>query len=88
MNRTSEAGPGGWRHPRCAPSRIRGVLSRPCAAAVAVLLAGGAMADEADDAAIDRHRRGALRVLAKPGATVEVEQVRHEFWFGATLPNE
>jgi hypothetical protein len=55
---------------------------------VAVLLAGGAMADEADDAAIDRHRRGALRVLAKPGATVEVEQVRHEFWFGATLPNE
>lgn len=55
--------------------------------AVAGVLVGAAAASETDEAAIDRYRKGVLRVLAKPCATVEVEQVRHGFWFGAILPN-
>ena len=43
----------------------------------------------ADDAelnrAIEQHRMGTLTVQAQPGATVRVEQLRHEFWFGAAL---
>jgi GH35 family endo-1,4-beta-xylanase len=38
------------------------------------------------DASIARHRMGTLVVRAAPGARVKVEQLRHEFWFGATLP--
>jgi len=41
-------------------------------------------ADELDDA-IRRHRTGVLVVRTVPGATVTVEQLRHEFWFGATI---
>lgn len=45
------------------------------------------MAAEADlDAAIARNRMGTLRIAAAPGARISVEQLRHEFWFGATLP--
>jgi len=29
---------------------------------------------------------GTLVIHTAPGANVTVEQVRHEFWFGATLP--
>lgn len=39
------------------------------------------------DAAIAKNRMGTLVVRAAPGTKVTVEQVRHEFWFGATLPN-
>src|SRR5689334_871850 len=39
------------------------------------------------DAAIARNRMGTLVIRTSPGAKVAVEQVRHEFWFGATLPN-
>lgn len=35
---------------------------------------------------IVKHRMGTLIVRAAPGAKVEIEQLRHEFWFGATLP--
>jgi GH35 family endo-1,4-beta-xylanase len=38
------------------------------------------------DAAIQKNRTGTLVIRAKPGAKVQVEQLRHEFWFGATLP--
>lgn len=38
--------------------------------------------------AIRRHRMGTVVVMAKPGATVRVEQARHEFWFGAALANQ
>lgn len=31
---------------------------------------------------------GTLVVQAEPGATVQVEQLRHEFWFGAALANQ
>ena len=45
-------------------------------------------AAEADlDSSIARHRMGALVIRTAPGAKVSVEQIRHEFWFGATLPN-
>jgi len=39
------------------------------------------------DAAIAQRRMGTLTIEAAPGAKVTVEQVRQEFWFGATLPN-
>ncbi len=38
------------------------------------------------DAAIQKIRTGTLVIQAKPGATVQVEQLSHEFWFGATVP--
>ncbi len=47
-----------------------------------------ASADEADwDRAIAEHRMGRLIVQAPPQAAVRVEQLRHEFWFGAALAN-
>jgi endo-1,4-beta-xylanase len=55
-----------------------------------LLLCGtsGLFAADADlDAAIARNRMGTLVIRAAPGARVTVEQIRHEFWFGATLPN-
>jgi endo-1,4-beta-xylanase len=33
------------------------------------------------------HRMGELTVKAKPGASVTIEQVAHEFWFGCAIPN-
>lgn len=45
-------------------------------------------ADEAAwDRAITEHRMGRLIVQAPPQAPVRVEQLRHEFWFGAALAN-
>ena len=41
-------------------------------------------ADALDDA-IQKHRTGVLVVRTAPGAVVTVEQLRHEFWFGATI---
>lgn len=40
------------------------------------------------DASIRQHRMGTLVIRGKPGATVRVEQLRHEFWFGAALANQ
>lgn len=40
---------------------------------------------EAIEARIAEHRMGNLVVKAKPGAAVHIEQLRHEFWFGAAL---
>lgn len=36
---------------------------------------------------IDRYRKGQLIVKARPGDRVTVEQLRHEFWFGAAISN-
>ncbi len=48
---------------------------------------GCAVASGADpDSSIARERMGTLVVRTAPGARVTVEQLRHEFWFGATLP--
>lgn len=41
-------------------------------------------ADALDDA-IQKYRTGVLVVRTAPGAVVTVEQLRHEFWFGATI---
>src|ERR1035441_3981057 len=53
------------------------------------IILGVAAAHAADvdlDAAIARNRMGTLTIRTAPGAKITVEQVRHEFWFGATLP--
>jgi GH35 family endo-1,4-beta-xylanase len=34
---------------------------------------------------IEKHRMGTLMIEAAPGARVVVEQLRHEFWFGAAI---
>ena len=38
------------------------------------------------DAAIQKNRTGTIVILGRPGVKVQVEQLRHEFWFGATVP--
>ena len=43
-------------------------------------------ADADLDASIAKHRMGTLVIRTAPNAKVTVEQLRHEFWFGATLP--
>lgn len=59
--------------------------SQPCLLFAFLLAAQPALrADELDDA-IRKHRTGVLVVRTAPGATVTVEQLRHEFWFGATI---
>lgn len=45
----------------------------------------GELRQEAIEARIRQHRMGELVVRAKPGDQVTVEQLRHEFWFGAAL---
>lgn len=39
------------------------------------------------DESIEKFRKGELIVRAKKGDAVRVEQIRHEFWFGAAIPN-
>jgi endo-1,4-beta-xylanase len=53
-----------------------------------LLLPGASALFAADqlDASIANLRMGTLVIQAPAGANVSVEQVRHEFWFGATLP--
>jgi endo-1,4-beta-xylanase len=49
------------------------------------LAAQPALRADALDDAIQKHRTGVLVVRTAPGAVVTVEQLRHEFWFGATI---
>ena len=53
-----------------------------------LLLPGASALFAADqlDTSIAKLRMGTLVIQAAAGAKVSVEQVRHEFWFGATLP--
>jgi GH35 family endo-1,4-beta-xylanase len=53
----------------------------------AILVAPALLAADAVDSAIAKNRMGTLVIRATPGASVSVEQIRHDFWFGATLPN-
>lgn len=39
------------------------------------------------NAAIEKNRKGTLIIQAAPNTEVSIEQVRHEFWFGAALAN-
>jgi len=50
-------------------------------------IAAGLTAADDLDSAILKNRTGVLVIRTTPGAKVSVEQLRHEFWFGATLPN-
>ena len=63
-------------------------LSLPCLLPLVACAASGptAMPDTAE--AINRYRKGMLFIQAAPGATVRVEQTRHEFWFGAALASQ
>jgi len=36
---------------------------------------------------IEKYRKGELIVKAKPGSTIKVEQISHEFWFGCAIAN-
>lgn len=57
----------------------------PLTAAAALSLAAAvSFADELDEAIL-KHRTGVLVIRTSPGAAVTVEQLRHEFWFGATI---
>jgi endo-1,4-beta-xylanase len=71
-------------------SRARQIPAR-CSGRFAVLFlmfAVSRLAATADlDESIRRVRMGTLVVDAPPGAEVQVEQMRHEFWFGAALAN-
>ena len=40
------------------------------------------------DESIRQIRMGTLVIEAAPGAEIRVEQLRHEFWFGAALANQ
>jgi GH35 family endo-1,4-beta-xylanase len=51
---------------------------------VAVSLSANAAGDDIDQM-IRQHRMGELTIKAKPRADVQVEQIRHEFWFGAAI---
>jgi GH35 family endo-1,4-beta-xylanase len=54
-----------------------------------LVLAGAARLSAAGpdpESPIARHRMGTLTIRTAPGAKISVEQIRHDFWFGATLP--
>ncbi len=56
------------------------------ATGICLCLPGAIRAEDMEsDRAITEHRMGTLTILAEPGAEVRVEQVRHEFWFGAAI---
>ena len=62
---------------------------RTCTTALLLMAVAGplAIASDADlDASIAKYRMGTLVIRTAPNAKVKVEQIRHEFWFGATLP--
>src|ERR1035438_7484719 len=73
--------------PTAKPARFTAMGIRKSVFSLLLLCpAGMCAADAGLDSAIAKNRMGTLVILAAPGAKVSVEQVRHEFWFGATLP--
>lgn len=61
--------------------RVLAFLSVTCCC----LALTGADNDTDIDRSIAKHRMGTLTIQAKPNTTVRIEQLRHEFWFGAAL---
>jgi GH35 family endo-1,4-beta-xylanase len=51
-------------------------------------VAGSAATASDLDETIHKVRMGTLVVEAEPGVEVRIEQLRHEFWFGAALANQ
>ena len=67
---------------------VDGTRSRILIAVIVLCLPWPVQADDSEiDRAIARHRMGTLTVRAEPGAEIRIEQLRHEFWFGAALSN-
>ncbi|MBN2473541.1 MAG: endo-1,4-beta-xylanase [Pirellulales bacterium] len=65
----------------CSAKRLVVSLTTLC-----LFAASAANAQDSEiDRAIAKHRMGTLTVHTKPGAEVTVEQLRHEFWFGAAI---
>jgi len=59
------------------------------ATAVGLVQAGGSgAASAAVDDAIGRLRMGTMVITTEPGAEVHVEQLQHQFWFGAALASQ
>ena len=62
---------------------------RTSTTALLLMAVAGPLAIASDaglDASIAKYRMGTLVIRTAPNAKVKVEQIRHEFWFGATLP--
>src|ERR1035438_6698105 len=73
------------RRVNCARFTAMGI--RKCVFSLLLLGAAGMYAADAGlDSSIARNRMGTLVIRTAPGAKITVEQVRHEFWFGATMP--
>ena len=52
------------------------------------ILIAGVSAQNADlKKSIETNRKGYITINAKPGSKVNIEQVKHEFWFGCAIPN-
>ncbi len=68
-------------------SSNNGVTSALHVVLVCCCVAGSAATASDLDEAIRNVRMGTLVVEAEPGTKVRVEQLRHEFWFGAALAN-
>jgi endo-1,4-beta-xylanase len=58
-----------------------------CLLALSAFVCSVASAGDLEDA-IYKNRKGTLVIEAAAGTEVKVEQVRHEFWFGAALANQ
>jgi len=63
------------------------VFAVSCFISVFVIIPEIYSQDSGNGDAIDRYRKGELTVKAKKGSKVNVEQLRHEFWFGCAIPN-
>ncbi|MBN2138263.1 MAG: endo-1,4-beta-xylanase [Sedimentisphaerales bacterium] len=64
--------------------RVSGMILVSMVFCIFIAVSAAAAGGDLDDA-IRRHRMGVLVVEARPGVSVGVEQVRHEFWFGAAI---
>ena len=62
-------------------SRVSGVF------VILIFVICGFLQSQSDESnqSIEKLRKGTLVVKANPGVNVEVEQLRHEFWFGAAI---
>lgn len=63
---------------------------KQCLLMIAVLMLfqfAGASPKSEKEPSVYNHRMGELTVKTKPSATVKIEQVAHEFWFGCAIPN-
>lgn len=52
-----------------------------------ILLTGINAQNQGIEESIARYRKGEIIIKAKPGVKVEIEQLKHEFWFGCAISN-